>query len=125
MRTSSFWYNSSSQNSKAARPCYSFSSLLIALVCLALPAVAKAAVIGKQNTADCAADLDSTTTGHDNTGIGYAALTDDGIGTFNTAVGAYSLQTNEGANYNTALGWGTLYNNLSGRGNTALRLRAR
>src|SRR5438876_11894719 len=119
MRTSSFWYNSSSQNSNAARPCYSFSSLLIALVCLALPAVAKAADIGKQNTADGAAALDSTTTGHDNTGSGYAALTDHGRGSFDTAVGAYSLLTNDGADYNEALGWGAHYNDIPGRAQTA------
>src|SRR5438046_7643933 len=110
MRTSSFWYNSSSQNSNAARPCYSFSSLLIALVCLALPAVAKAADIGKQNTADGAAALDSTTTGHDNTGIGYAALTDDGIGPFNTLFVAFTLLPNKAPDYNRLSGGGRVTN---------------
>src|SRR5437763_15301851 len=110
MRTSSFWYNSSSQNSNAARPCYSFSSLVIAQVCLALPAVANAADIGKQNTADGAAALEPTTTEHDNTGIGYAALTAGGIGPLTPADGAHSLLPNEGDDDTTPLGWRTLDN---------------
>ncbi len=100
---------------------------MLALACLALSPLARAAVVGpprNANTADGFDALRSLTTGDTDTAVGAFAMQFNTEGFFNTAIGGLALNYNTTGNANTAVGVHALINNIDGSENVAVGLNA-
>ena len=101
--------------------------IALALACLALSPLARAAVVGpprNANTADGFDALRSLTTGDTDTAVGAFAMRFNTEGFFNTAIGGLALNYNTTGNANTAVGVHALINNIDGSENVAVGLNA-
>ena len=119
-----------------------FRSVVLMLVCLALPAAARAQVFtcpggcdprtntfsgndafmsnttGSDNTASGALTLDFKTSGIENTAVGFQALAENTTGSNDTAIGVNALGNKTTGSNNTA-SVNALQNNTTGSHNTA------
>jgi hypothetical protein len=101
--------------------------IALALACLALSPLARAAVVGPPqdaNTADGFNALRSNTTGDNNTAMGAFAMQFNTEGFFDTAIGGFALNSNTTGVANTAVGVHALINNIDGSENVAVGLNA-
>ncbi len=101
--------------------------IALALACLALSPLARAAVVGpprNANTADGFDALRSLTTGDTDTAVGAFVMQFNTEGFFNTAIGGLALNYNTTGNANTAVGVHALINNIDGSENVAVGLNA-
>ena len=108
-----------------------FRSVVLMLVCLALPAAARAQVFTcpsgcdpRSNTFSGNDAFMSNTTGSDNTAIGIGALFRNTTGSDNTASGALTLDFNASGIENTAVGFQALAENTTGSNDTAIVVNA-